>query len=537
MVTPWCVGCTSSWRCSPQHIIPVTLESYVTLFTYTASQKYSYLEYRQYRIQETRTYAILRNFNVQSPASLIFSNAELFSFWGLTTHNMSNSNNIMTMTTTTACSNDGRRQRRSRTTAACKTARTSKWALLLLILAAASRSSEAFSVQRPLAFRQQQPQQQHKLSPPSSLMPNTSTSSRRTCDSTASSTCLYVATSDTASKKSRRISSSANNQQQQQQEASFVSQSSSIATATSTTASHQPQQQQQLQEQQLQLQQQQEEDSVYRNGLWTVGGITVLFASNSPAVHAAFSMVSVPASTPPVLLLNAAVACVALISVRTAGPVLDKMIPEPSLLMDDSSVNSEASSLAVSSKSDNIIQNWIFDRTKSMAPATQAGMELGLWKFLGCTANLYGLSQTSAGHGAFLIQLTTLLVPAAQGVMGVAIPARLTGAIALALSGVFLFTQDTGAGAGGSAASVSTASMHGDALCVVAAMFYATYDLRLFQWGQRVAPLQLITNKVTTQAALSVVLLAASTALGSWTNNDNHYTKERRKESRSQIFD
>jgi hypothetical protein len=43
-------------------------------------------------------------------------------------------------------------------------------------------------------------------------------------------------------------------------------------------------------------------------------------------------MVSSPQHTPPVLLLNAAVACVALISVKTAGPLLDNMIPEPSLL-------------------------------------------------------------------------------------------------------------------------------------------------------------------------------------------------------------
>jgi hypothetical protein len=64
-----------------------------------------------------------------------------------------------------------------------------------------------------------------------------------------------------------------------------------------------------------------------------------------------------------------------------------------------------------------------------MSPATHAGMELGLWKFLGVTANMYGLSQTSAGHGAFLIQLTTLLVPAAQGMAGVAIPTRLWSAL------------------------------------------------------------------------------------------------------------
>jgi hypothetical protein len=59
---------------------------------------------------------------------------------------------------------------------------------------------------------------------------------------------------------------------------------------------------------------------------------------------------------------------------------------------------------------------------------------LGLWEFLGTTANLFGLSQTLADHGAFHIEPTIFLVTAAQGFMGVAIPARLWSDIALALS-------------------------------------------------------------------------------------------------------
>lgn len=71
-----------------------------------------------------------------------------------------------------------------------------------------------------------------------------------------------------------------------------------------------------------------------------------------------------------------------------------------------------------------------------------AGAELGLWKMLGTTANIYGLSQTSSDHGAFLIQLTTLIVPSIQGVMGVPIPSRIWTAMGLASAGVFVFTQD-----------------------------------------------------------------------------------------------
>ena len=39
---------------------------------------------------------------------------------------------------------------------------------------------------------------------------------------------------------------------------------------------------------------------------------------------------------------------------------------------------------------------------------------------------------------------------------------------------------------------------------MLAAVFYGTYDLRLFEHGKRVAPVNLITTKITAQAILSV---------------------------------
>ena len=67
------------------------------------------------------------------------------------------------------------------------------------------------------------------------------------------------------------------------------------------------------------------------------------------------------------------------------------------------------------------------------------GVPLGLWKTLGTSLNLYGLSLTSADHGAFLIQLTTLIVPVAQGVQGVPIPRRIWLAVGIALAGLLSF--------------------------------------------------------------------------------------------------
>lgn len=134
-----------------------------------------------------------------------------------------------------------------------------------------------------------------------------------------------------------------------------------------------------------------------------------------------------------------------------------------------------------------------------------AGTELGIWKTLGTTANLYGLSLTSSNHAAFLIQLTTLIVPSVQGLTGVPIPKQIWTAIGLALVGIALFTQD---GTAGAASTAENTVLIGDALCVVAATFYATYDLRLFEYGKKVKPLPLIRTKICVQAVLSFALLA-----------------------------
>jgi drug/metabolite transporter (DMT)-like permease len=206
----------------------------------------------------------------------------------------------------------------------------------------------------------------------------------------------------------------------------------------------------------------------YQRGLITIGAITFLFASNSPALHAVFT----ESSPPPVLLVNAAISGIALVGLLSGGSVLESSTPLPSSL------------------------------TEEEGASVRAGLELGLWKFLGTTANLAGLSMTTADHGAFLIQLTTLIVPVVQGIMGVPIPRRIQTAVVLALFGVFLFTQDV-------SESATQASTMGDSLCVVAAGFYATYDLRLFSWGKKVSPRKLITGKIATQAVLSLLLLAA----------------------------
>jgi drug/metabolite transporter (DMT)-like permease len=222
--------------------------------------------------------------------------------------------------------------------------------------------------------------------------------------------------------------------------------------------------------------------ATYRNGLITIGFITLLFASNSPILRSAWEST---ANAPPVLLVNAAVSIIGLIGVIATSPFLGQIVTDPSsgkAVEDSTNINNE--DLAA----------------RLLGPSVIAGAELGLWKCLGTTANIYGLSQTSSDHGAFLIQLTTLIVPVAQGIMGVPIPKRIWAAIGLALGGVFIFTQDPN--------QSDCASLQGDIICACAAVFYATYDLRLFRWGKLVPTNELITTKMVTQSLLSLVLLS-----------------------------
>lgn len=248
-----------------------------------------------------------------------------------------------------------------------------------------------------------------------------------------------------------------------------------------------------------------EAEAIYKKGLATIAFITFLFASNSPTLHAAYTEVTLP---PPVFLLNVACSAVAMAGMLLTGPFLDRAVDRPSLLRSGSDEGNGADGTVLPPKSTHHNNPLAFIVGEDNL-TVQAGMELGLWKFLGCLANMYGLSQTSADHGSFLIQLTTLFVPLAQGFMGVPIPRRIWAAIGLALAGVALFTQDTG---GADATAMST---QGDAACVAAAVMYATYDLRLFHWGKLVEPLQMITAKIVTQTTLSMVALAVFAAVPS----------------------
>ncbi len=224
--------------------------------------------------------------------------------------------------------------------------------------------------------------------------------------------------------------------------------------------------------------------STYQSGLITIGFCTLAFASLSPISKLVLS----GEQEMSVLLLNAMTSTLAFLFVWIGGPLLETTFLSSSY---DLNIRDESSN----TNNEN---------------AWKGGLELGLWKSLGTTANLYGLSMTTADHGAFLIQLTTLIVPTVQALCGVPIPRRIQGSVFLALMGVFLFTQDSTSSVAGATTTTHSTQQLGDLLCVVAAGFYATYALSLFQWGQRVAPRPLMVRKIFCQAVLAITFLCIS---------------------------
>jgi len=236
-----------------------------------------------------------------------------------------------------------------------------------------------------------------------------------------------------------------------------------------------------------------------QKGLLTIGLITFLFSTNSPVLHGAFTTTDHP---PPVLLVNAAVSCVALIGLLLGGETLEKTTQaQGASQLHTQSLTSTSTSMS-NQKSDN---------NDSDTTTLVAGVELGIWKFIGTTCNLFGLAYTTASHGALLIQLTTVMVPLTRAVVyKETIPDKVKLSIVLAVIGVVCFATATDPTA---VTTTNIPTLKGDLFCIGAAICYSAYDIRLYEYGKKVNPKPLITTKIATQAFLSCFLLLVSTLL------------------------
>lgn len=148
-----------------------------------------------------------------------------------------------------------------------------------------------------------------------------------------------------------------------------------------------------------------------------------------------------------------------------------------------------------------------------------AGLELGALMFVANAAQIAGLKYTSASRAAFLIQMSTVIVPLLAATFGFErLSPRVAAGAAFALAGVALLSC-TGDVAGGVAASAMALARLGDALELLAALLVSLYVLRLSHHA-RVAKhsTPLVAVKVITQAVLSLMWLGACALLNPATN-------------------
>lgn len=131
----------------------------------------------------------------------------------------------------------------------------------------------------------------------------------------------------------------------------------------------------------------------------------------------------------------------------------------------------------------------------------RGGLELGVYTFLGFAFQSIGLETTTASRSAFLLYLNVKFVPFLAALLYKrAIPARVWGSAALALTGTWLLSTDQGQGPLNS----------GDAWCILAALVSALFILRLEGISRDVAD----AGALTSVSSLLVALLCGLWAAG-----------------------
>jgi len=148
---------------------------------------------------------------------------------------------------------------------------------------------------------------------------------------------------------------------------------------------------------------------------------------------------------------------------------------------------------------------------------TRGGWELGSYLFIGNGLQVVGLQTVPADRAAFLVQLTTVIVPLlsafAAGNLS-AIPLQTWAACIIAFSGVVIMGADDSGGAGDQTGLLPLNSLEfnvsqGDALILLAAIAYSMHVVRLGEYAPRTTAIKLAASKATTEAFLSIALVAA----------------------------
>jgi drug/metabolite transporter (DMT)-like permease len=168
-----------------------------------------------------------------------------------------------------------------------------------------------------------------------------------------------------------------------------------------------------------------------------------------------------------------------------------------------------------------------------------AGLELGVWNFLGTSCQATGLELTTATKAAFLIQLTGVMTPCLAFLTGETIPASVWKACLLALVGSCMIACDeldlqqlsvqagaalhlapavpvdlaAAAAAAAAAGVVADERSSGDAIVILACLFYSMCTVRLSKYAPKHDAVQLAAAKLFFFALLSVAWLVAEETL------------------------
>lgn len=135
----------------------------------------------------------------------------------------------------------------------------------------------------------------------------------------------------------------------------------------------------------------------------------------------------------------------------------------------------------------------------------QGGLELGSYLFVGNFLQVKGLETIPSGRAAFIVQLTTLIVPIMSAVMTkTSVSLRTWIACILAFAGVVVMGLD-GKEEG---LSLMASLSNGDLLIMGAAVLYSLHVVRLSRYATETTPLRLAASKATTEALLSVVAVS-----------------------------
>lgn len=148
-----------------------------------------------------------------------------------------------------------------------------------------------------------------------------------------------------------------------------------------------------------------------------------------------------------------------------------------------------------------------------------AGIELGIFNFLGTSTQAIGVQLTSATHAGFLLQLTAVIVPALAFLGGEQISSQVWAAVALGLLGSCLVAYDSlasdslaAAGSGlGDMLAASPQEAQGLIFLVGSCVFYSFAVVRLGLYAPRFSPVSLTAVKKTTLALASITWFATTT--------------------------